>query len=86
MSCTSSPIFDRFTTPSSEMIIPIYVNEPLPLALLHKLAYVFEPHIHEFINQSFNDYILPDSMKTASISPIIKDAKGDFQDVNNYSK
>ena len=78
-----STIVDTFTTPSSEIIIKlirsttsISANDPLPLALLHKLAYVLEMHIHAFINQSFNDLILPESMKTASISPI-KDLKGD---------
>ena len=35
-------------------------------------------HIHAYINQSFNDLILPDSMTTASISPIIKYPKGDY--------
>ena len=78
-------------TPSSEIIVKlirstksIYVNDPLPLALIHKLDYVIEPHIHAFINQSFNNSILPDSMKTASITPFIKDAKGNADDLNNY--
>ena len=40
--------------------------------------------MYAFINQSFKNYILPDSMKIASITAIIKDAKGKADDLNTY--
>ena len=61
----SFPIVDRCIAPSSEITVKlirstksIYVNHPLPFALLYKLVYVLELHIRAFINHNFKYSIL----------------------------
>ena len=62
----------------------IYVNDPLPLVLLLILAYVLEPRIQAFTNQSFHDSKLTDNENIFLIFIIFKNLQKETEKLNNY--
>jgi hypothetical protein len=85
-------VFSDFRTVTEADVISVIVNapskqcelDPIPTWLLKKCVTFLAPFLTVFFNQSLSDGIMPDCMKIATVTPLLKKHNLDPTDLSNY--